>query len=255
LPGVGPLYSSALGICDPATRQRWIIDCTPSFPQQLALLEEITPLDEMPGFLLTHAHIGHYTGLIHLGREVLNAAGVEVYVLAGMKAFLENNLPWKELVADGNIDLRLIEPGERFDLAPGIRITPHLVPHRDEYSETACFQVDGPGRSLLWLPDIDSWETLNPPIEERIGDVDIAFLDGTFFDAAEIPGRDIASIAHPCIEDSIRRFSCLPDAERNKIRFIHLNHTNPAIQPRSRAVTRVEKAGHSIARQGEVIAL
>ena len=253
--GIGPLYSSALAICDPASRQRWIIDCTPSFPQQLALLEKIIPLDGMPGFLLTHAHIGHYTGLIHLGREVLNAKGVEVYVLAGMKAFLENNLPWKELVSEGNIVLRLVEPGAEFDLAPGIRITPHLVPHRDEYSETACFQVDGPEHSLLWLPDIDAWEAMSPSIEERLEDVDMAFLDGTFFDAAEIPGRDIDSIAHPCIEDSIRRFSGLPDAERKKIRFIHLNHTNPAVQPQSSATARVEQAGHSIACQGDVIAL
>ena len=251
----GPLYPSSLAICDPAGNQRWIIDCTPSFPQQLALLEKTAPLNGIPGFLLTHAHTGHYTGLIHLGREVLNTTGVEVYALGGMKAFLENNLPWKELVAGNNIKLRLTEPAQALDLSPGIRVTPHLVPHRDEHSETACFQIDGPSRSLLWLPDIDAWEDLNPSIEELISGVDIAFLDGTFFNATELPGRDISSIAHPFIEDSISRFSGLPDGEREKIRFIHLNHSNPAIHPESAAAARIEQAGHSIARQGDLIEL
>ena len=251
----GPLYPSSLAICDPGGNQRWIIDCTPSFPQQLALLEKTAPLNGIPGFLLTHAHTGHYTGLIHLGREVLNATGVEVYALRGMKAFLENNLPWKELVDGKNIKLRLTEPAQYLDLSPGIRVTPYLVPHRDEYSETACFQVDGPSRSLLWLPDIDTWEDMNPSIEELISGVDLAFLDGTFFNAEELPGRDISSIAHPFIEDSINRFSDLPDGEREKIRFIHLNHSNPAIHPGSTAAARIEQAGHSIARQGDLIEL
>ena len=250
-----PLYPSSLAVCDPASRQNWIIDCTPAFPQQLALLEKSIPLNAIPGFLLTHAHIGHYTGLIQLGREVLNAAGAEVYVLEGMKAFLESNLPWKELVTEKNIELRSARPGQAIDLSPAIRVTPYLVPHRDEYSETACFRVDGPTRSLLWLPDVDVWEDMTPAIEDLISDVDIAFLDGTFFNAEELPGRDLRSIAHPFIEDSIRRFSALPAVEREKIRFIHLNHSNPAIQPTSAAARKIEQAGHSIASQGDLIEL
>ena len=250
-----PLYPSALAVCDPTAGQSWIIDCTPAFPQQLALLEKAIPLNGIPGFLLTHAHIGHYTGLIQLGREVLNAAGAEVYVLEGMKAFLESNLPWKELITEKNIELRSARPGQAIDLSPAIRVTPHLVPHRDEYSETACFRVEGPTRSLLWLPDVDAWEDMTPAIEDLISDVDIAFLDGTFFNAEELPGRDLRSIAHPFIEDSIRRFSTLPAVEREKIRFIHLNHSNPAIQPTSAAAREIEQAGHSIARQGDLIEL
>ena len=250
-----PLYPSALAVCDPTAGQSWIIDCTPAFPQQLALLEKAIPLNGIPGFLLTHAHIGHYTGLIQLGREVLNAAGAEVYVLEGMKAFLESNLPWKELITEKNIELRSARPGQAIDLSPAIRVTPHLVPHRDEYSETACFRVEGPTRSLLWLPDVDAWEDMTPAIEDLISDVDIAFLDGTFFNAEELPGRDLRSIAHPFIEDSIRRFSTLPAVEREKIRFIHLNHSNPAIQPTSAAARKIEQAGHSIARQGDLIEL
>ena len=251
----GPLYCSSLAICDPASKKRWIIDCTPSFPRQLALLDGVAPAQALPAFLLTHAHIGHYTGLTQLGREVLNAREVDVFTLERMQEFLENNLPWKELIADGNIKLRPMEANREFELAPGIRVTPLLVPHRDEYSETTCFLVEGPKSSLLWLTDIDGWEELSPSIEELISRVDIAFLDGTFFSADELPGRDLSSISHPFIETSIARFSRLPAVQREKIRFIHLNHSNPAILPASPATKRIEQAGHLIARQGDLIEL
>lgn len=252
---LAPLHPCSLAVCDPETGGRWIIDCTPSFPLQLALLDRIFPGGALPGFLLTHAHMGHYTGLIHLGREVMNAAGVEVYALARMKEHLENNLPWKELVEDGNIQLLPAGHGVELNLAPGLRVVPRLVPHRDEHSETACFQVDGPNRSVLWLPDVDAWDDMVPSIEELLCGVDIAFLDGSFFDSTELPGRDMNTIAHPCIENSIARFSKLPGAEREKIRFIHLNHSNPAIRPDSEAASRITQAGHSVARQGELIEL
>lgn len=255
---IGPLHPSSLAICDPGTGLRWIIDCTPSFPRQLALLDGLFPGSGLPGFLLTHAHMGHYTGLVHLGREVLNASGVEVYTLGRMKEYLEKNLPWKELVDDGNIRLIRLHaegPGMKLNLSPKLSVVPRLVPHRDEHSETACFQVDGPNRSVLWLPDVDAWEGMDPSIEELIGGVDIAFLDGSFFDPTELPARDMNTIAHPCMKSSIARFSKLPAAERGKIRFIHLNHSNPAIDPNSEAAARVAQAGHSIARQGDLIEL
>lgn len=145
--------------------------------------------------------------------------------------------------------------GEPFELDGGIRITPRLVPHRDEHSETACFQVDGPTSSLLWLPDIDSWEELSPDIEDLLDGVDRAFLDGSFFGPGELQGRDMSAIPHPLILDSVERFSSLGAEVRRKIFFIHLNHTNPAIQPDSEEFQLIEQAGYSVARQGDRIEL
>lgn len=250
----GPLHPSCLAICDPATNSRWMIDCTPAFPLQLALLDSICPGNN-PDFLLTHAHIGHYTGLTHLGNEVMGARDVEVVVLPLMKDFLENNLPWSELLDNGNIVLRPAAAGEAIGLGKDLSVTPILVPHRDEHSETACYRVDGPECSILWLPDIDGWGEMTPPIEELIAEADRAFLDGSFFSPGELPGRDMGSIAHPLIQESIELFSGLDEDARRKISFIHLNHSNPAIDPRSDAARAVALAGHSIARQGDQIEL
>ena len=251
---ISELYPSSIAICAPASGSRWIIDCTPAFPAQLSLLDEIFP-GKNPGLILSHAHVGHYTGLVNLGNEIMGGRCVPVYVLPRMKAFLQSNEPWKELVGNKNIELRPMSAGEPFELDGGVRITPRLVPHRDEHSETACFQVDGPTSSLLWLPDIDSWEELIPDIEDLLGGVDRAFLDGSFFGPGELPNRDMSAISHPLILDSVERFSSLSAEARRKIFFIHLNHTNPAIQPDSEESQLIEQAGYSAARQGDRIEL
>ena len=65
----------------------------------------------------------------------------------------------------------------------------------------------------------------------------------------------MADIPHPFIVESLRRFAPLPEKEREKVRFIHLNHTNPALDRRSAAASAVIDAGHDIARLGERVGL
>lgn len=248
---------ASLAIVDPASGERWLIECTPDFPRQLRGLDEIAPPAadtrgaDLAGILLTHAHIGHYTGLIHLGREAIGADHVPVHVMARMKEFLESNGPWDQLVALGNIDLREMMADDPVQLNDRISVTPFIVPHRDEYSETVGFRIDGPSRSILFIPDIDKWEKWDRHVEDLIAEVDVAYLDGTFYVNGEIPGRDMAEIPHPFIEESIERFAKLPAEERAKIRFIHLNHTNPALRKGSDAHHAIEAAGMAVAEQGE----
>jgi pyrroloquinoline quinone biosynthesis protein B len=229
-------HVASLAIVDPLSHQQWIIDATPDFAQQLAMLGGVTP----DGILLTHAHIGHYLGLAQLGREVMGTRGVRVYAMPRMRAFLEHNGPWDQLVRLGNITIEPLEDGRELPLSDRIAVTPIVVPHRDEYSETVGFIIRGPARSILWLPDIDRW---TGAVESVIGRVDIAYIDGTFYDATELPGRDLKEIPHPLMVDSMKRFA----SERAKIRFIHLNQSNPALRdPR-----RVELNGFHVAREGE----
>lgn len=56
--------------------------------------------------------------------------------------------------------------------------------------------------------------------------VDIAFLDGCFYSAAELPGRDIKQIPHPMITDTMQQLHGL-DLKQHLVVMIHLNHTNP----------------------------
>ncbi len=251
-------HVACLAIVDPRSGQRWLIDATPDFREQLAALDEIQPAEDSPaldGILLTHAHIGHYTGLMHLGREVMGARGVPVYAMPRMQQFLRGNGPWDQLVRLQNIELKPLEDGETLRLNARIRIAPLSVPHRDEYSETVGFRIEGPHRTVLYIPDIDKWERWPLPVETLIGQVDRAYLDGTFFDGNELPGRDMAEIPHPFVVESLHRFRNLPATEREKIAFIHLNHTNPLLDEASAARKQVVSAGFRVAKELEKIGL
>lgn len=227
---------ASLGIVDPVTGERWIIDATPDFPSQLRTLDEVAPRRKdapvLDGILLTHAHIGHYLGLAHLGREVLGAKSIRVYAMPRMREFLERNGPWDQLVRLNNITLQTID-GE-FALNERIKVTPLVVPHRDEYSETVGFIVRGPNRAVLFLPDIDKWEKWATPLESVLERVDVAYVDGTFFTADELPGRDLKEIPHPLITETMARLANSPLQKR--VRFIHLNQSNPLLRKQRKRV-------------------
>jgi len=253
---------SCLAIVDTGGRvRRWMIDCTPDFPEQLHALDTIAPVPSKPGLdgvFLTHAHMGHYTGLMFLGHESLGANEVPVYAMPRMGEFLRGNGPWSQLVRLKNIAIHTMAPGRPVALSGDISVTPLTVPHRQEYSDVVGFRITGPRRSILFIPDIDQWEdwdALGVRIEDEIAAVDVAYLDGTFYDNGEIPGRDMSSFPHPFIAHSIERFSTLSAAERKKIRFIHLNHTNPALWDHTDARRTIESHGMTVAVEGERVEL
>jgi pyrroloquinoline quinone biosynthesis protein B len=217
---------ACLGLVDHATRQSWLIDATPDFREQLHALHSLAPDCPLAGIVLTHAHIGHYTGLIHLGHEAWGTRGLPVYASPRMAGFLRDNAPWSQLVSLGNIKLRLLMPGGDAQLSPNLHLTPLLVPHRDEFSDTLAFVVHGLGgsrRQLFYCPDIDTWDEWEHDLRQFVADIDVALLDATFFSADELPGRDLSQIPHPLATDTAERLAGV-DCD---VRLIHLNHSNP----------------------------
>ena len=213
---------TCLGLLDPVAGRSWLIDATPDFPAQLHALGQAAAT-HLAGILLTHAHTGHYTGLIHLGREAWATDRLPVYASARMAAFLRANAPWSQLVAWSHVDLRPLVPNREVALSPRLSVTPLAVPHRDELSDTLAFLVRGPARRLFYCPDIDAWDRWDVDVRDLIAGVDVALLDGTFFDAEELPGRDLAEIPHPLAVDTARRLAGVG----TDVRLVHLNHTNP----------------------------
>ena len=251
----------SLGLVDPESGERWMFEATPDFRAQLHRLDVVAPPEDEPGLagiFLTHAHIGHYTGLMFLGHESMGARETPVYAMPRMREFMRTNGPWSQLVRYRNITLKPLEDGTTVQLNDHLSVTPFLVPHRQEFSEVVGFRIDGPSRSMLFIPDIDSWEEWDAQgtrIESMIADVDVAYLDGSFFANGEIPGRDMTGFPHPFITHSMDRFRALPPAERVKVRFIHLNHTNPALWPGTEARKSVEAHGFRITVEGECVEL
>ncbi len=254
---------SCIALVDRLAGQRFLFDCTPDFPEQMQRLESIAARSSgkwLDGIFLTHAHIGHYTGLMYLGREVVGADGVPVYGTNRMCRFLSRNGPWDQLIQLKHIRLNPVVPDQPIQLNERLSVTAFTVPHRDEYSDTVGFKISSPGKTLVYLPDIDKWSRWDRSIEQLIEHVDFALLDGTFFADGELPGRDMTAIPHPFVQESIARFSVLDQSLRNRIRFIHLNHSNPAIRQGSdphvnAAVREIQKAGMGVAVEGEVISL
>ena len=248
----------SLGLIDETNKKVFLLEATPDIAAQLEALKVRAPFltSGIPdGILLTHAHIGHYAGLMYLGREALGARQAAVFAMPRMRAYLESNGPWSQLVDLGNISLQNLEADQAFVLTPDLKVTPFLVPHRDEFSETVGFRISGRNKTAIFLPDIDKWEKWSTDITTLLASVDYAFLDATFFDAAEIGYRDIREIPHPLVIESMELFKGLHPQERAKIHFIHFNHTNPLLDPRSRASKKVRKMGFRVAGIYDEVAL
>ena len=239
---------SSLGISNLKNETNYLIDATPNINHQLkALIGTSNPSEKLNGIFLTHAHMGHYSGLLNFGREAMNSKNIPLYLMPRFYNFIQDNGPWNQLVKLENVMLKRIYDREKITLESNLSITPIQVPHRDEYSETVGFLIEGNTKSALYIPDIDKWEKWNNSIVELIKNVDYAFLDGTFYDEKEVNNRDISEIPHPFIIESLKLFNPLDKSEKNKIYFIHLNHTNPLLNSDSSEYNRVIREGFNVA--------
>jgi pyrroloquinoline quinone biosynthesis protein B len=245
------INATSLGLIDPTSKKKYIFEATPNFPEQLFLLEQEAPSDDfsLNGIFITHAHIGHYTGLMYLGREAIGAKGLPVYVMPNMEQYLRENGPWSQLIALNNISLMPLR-NDRSEVFNNLKVTPFLVPHRDEFSETVGYSIQGPKKTALFIPDINKWSQWKENILERIQLVDYALIDATFYDNNELPGRDMSKIPHPFVVETMATLSLLPREQREKVWFIHMNHTNPLLNLNSDQAKGVRAQGFNIASTG-----
>jgi pyrroloquinoline quinone biosynthesis protein B len=249
---------SCIAIVDPIDNKQWIIDATPDFREQMQRLGNISGRfgsKSISGIFLTHAHAGHYTGLIHLGREIMGSERVPVFAMPRMMNFLRQNGPWDQLVKLENIELVAMKSDSVIQLNERLSVIPIPVPHRDEYTETVGIIIKSDHTKAVFIPDIDKWDMWDRDICSLVQEVDIAFLDATFYKNGEIPGRDMRDIPHPFMEESFSTFSRLSDEDKSKIHFIHFNHTNPVIREGSEAAKEVVRKGYAIAQEGQIVIL
>jgi pyrroloquinoline quinone biosynthesis protein B len=248
----------SLGLIDDTFKKTYLFEATPDMPLQMEVLNRKSgsDLSKVPdAVFLTHAHIGHYTGLMYFGKEAMNANKVKTYAMPRMANFLTTSGPWSQLVASENIVLDVLDTSRVIVLSPEITVKPILVPHRDEFSETVGYIIHGPNKKVLFIPDIDKWEKWETDIVGLVKSVDYAFLDATFYDGAEINNRDISEIPHPFVVESMQTFESLSLEERRKIYLIHFNHTNPLLGDGGWQADVVEEFGFNIAKTEMVLEL
>ena len=242
-----------LALVDPATKKWWLFEATPDIKDQLHYFQTLThgQYSFLPdGIFVTHAHIGHYTGLMELGREVMSTKDLPVYALPKMKTFLETNGPWSQLVSLNNIAIQPMQADSLIHLTDKISVTAFTVPHRDEYSETAGFRINTVDKKYLFIPDINKWDKWSRNIVDEVKQVDVAFVDATFYDNNELPGRNMSTVPHPLVSETMKLFENESAATKAKVCFIHFNHTNPLLWDATKQ-KEVEKAGFHFAKQGK----
>lgn len=247
---------SSIALVDPNTNQRWIFDATPDLPAQFQLLKETTQdfSNNLNGIFLTHAHIGHYTGLMYLGRESIGAKGIKVYAMPRMTKMLQRNAPWSQLVTLKNISLQKLLSGKKIKLTESLNVESFLVPHRDEFSETVGYKITSQNKSLIFIPDIDKWQKWDQDLKQVVNSNDYVFADATFYADGEIP-RPMSEVPHPFVSETMRLLNSLPDSEKRKVHFIHFNHSNPLIQGNKKKIREVKKKGFNIAIEGQKVFL
>ena len=251
--GVSPKQKVvSLGLIDREAQQKFLFEATPDISTELADLKKnhLRTSTIIDGVFITHAHMGHYAGLLYFGKEALGKKDIPVYAMPKMKEFLSNNGPWSQLVTKENILFLDLQKDSIVPLSNALKVTPFLVPHRDEFSETVGYKIEGKNKSALFIPDINKWSLWEKNIVEEVKKVDYAFLDATFFKEGEI-NRPMSEVPHPFIEETIDLFKNESLTTKNKVIFIHFNHTNPALQPNSKERNELTLLGYKFAKEGK----
>jgi len=247
-------YVTSILLTNNLNNESYLFDASPDINEQLNFMGDRIKKD-LKGIFLTHAHIGHYTGLMYFGREALNSRLINVYAMPRMKKFLEKNGPWSQLVELQNISIKQISNNSKISIDPNVIVQPIEVPHRGEFSETVGYKIYGPNKILLFIPDIDKWYLWEKSIIDEIKKVDYALIDATFYDSKEVNYRDVSEIPHPFVVESLELFDPIKQKEKNKIFFIHLNHTNPLLNDNSEEYQYIINKGYNVAKEGMVLDL
>jgi len=187
---------------------------------------------------------------MHFGHEASGSKNVPIFAMPRMHRYLTDNGPWSQLVSYQNISLVELSDGVAVKLPGQLRVTPILVPHRDEYTEAVGYRIEGPSKSAIFIPDINKWDQWKADVRDLIRSVDYALLDATFFADGELPGRDMSQIMHPFVSESMDLFSNMSAEEKHRVIFIHFNHTNPLLIDGSPEQQKVLELGFRFARQG-----
>ena len=236
-----------------------LIEASRSLPDQMRLWAEVLGAEGVvrpDSVSLTHVHLGHIDGLGQFGNEAMGCSELPLFASASVLEELANR---KALGPFNAIDAA---PMERFGPSEGCGFEMELVPvpHRDEHADTHAVIIRGPSRSALFLPDHDDWaQTLGrhgaSSIRQWLSDleVDIALLDGSFWDSSELSGRDMSEIPHPTVTETLARLGERVEDDV-EIHFIHLNHSNPLLGT-GLETEELSDLGWQVAVQGQQFAL
>lgn len=249
--------------------ERWsILNASPDIRQQMQDRPQLHPrrLRDTPvaSVLLTNGDIDHIAGLLSLREQTpftLFATGDILGVLAENRIF--------EAVNRDKVTRHQIALQQDFALLDGLKARLFAVPGKVPlFMEEGTVQIDLMGEQTVGVRlttgdrvayYIPGCAQVTDALLEQISDADQLFFDGTLWDDDEMirtgtgtkTGQRMGHIPVSGPNGSIARLAGLAAAKT----FIHINNTNPMLQPDSPERAFVENAGWTIAHDGQEITL
>jgi pyrroloquinoline quinone biosynthesis protein B len=256
-------YPVSLGILG-VDGTKHIIEITKNLSEQLVIwTPEKNDLFIPETVSITHLHLGHIEGIGQLGKPVMGLREVDVYLSPKNKDVFDNRSDIVLMEDEGNIRTHSKNFYHPFEPKDGCGFSLQFIPipHRSELGDNAAIIIKAEGKSILFMPDQDSWsDTLDYHSKENIRDflkmfdIDEALIDGTFWNMNELPRRDISKIPHPTIQETIQLLGSKREGDP-EISFLHLNHSNPVNDLGSEQRKVVEENGWKISEIGDVLKL
>ena len=216
--------------------------------------------------LLTNSDLDHLLGLFSL-RE---GTGYQIYATAAVRSVAEQVLgletvlgcfcapQWREpsfkdffpLTGAPEFESELLYRAIELPGKPPAFVRYSVPLPREGHSIAYQFQDSRTGKKLLVAPDV---AVLTPPLQAALNSSDVILFDGTFWSADELaavrPGaKQAGEMGHlPVNDGSLPVLSAL--AASQKI-YIHINNTNPILDPNSAERAAVEREGVQVGADG-----
>ncbi len=252
-----------------ADGERWsLLNASPDLRHQFAAFPGLhprpgtrdVPLDSV---VLTSAELDHVMGLLVL-REALSYRVISTPWVRD--AILDHNAAWRlldpawgVLPLDRSIFLDRAEVLEaRFFPVPG-KVPGYLRDHAKPHPECCVgLRVTDlrSGRRLAFVPGV---KTIDEGTRAELAAADCRFVDGTFFSADELqalrPGApDAFAMGHVPISGPGGSLPLLSGMTGRTL-YIHMNNTNPVLDPGSEEAERVRSCGLEVAADGQELEL
>ena len=245
--------------------QNWyLVDAGPEVTAQLQLLPH-PPSDSrqvpLGGILLTDAELDHTLGLLQL-RE---GTSWKLYATASVLKMIQDRFPLLAVLEHyAHLEAITVDPstplqfGElKVQYIPLSNHTPRYHHARRPEVEAVSALVFSGRKTVVYAPCV---EALTPQLEELLSGADLALVDGTFFHDDELAqlgfgpntARSMGHVPVGCADGSAQWLAKLPTPS---IRYIHINNTNPLLDPDSPERAWIRAMGLDLADDGWEIEL
>lgn len=257
------------GIALSADGRDWaLINASPDLRQQLAATPALWPggLRGTPisSVLVTNGDIDHVAGLLSL-RE---GQGFDLFATPAIHAVLAAN-PMLAVLAPGLVTRHAVALERPFDLAPGLRATLFAVPGKvalyleGETVDTAALgeqtvgvELAANGRRVCYIPGcaaLPDW------LCDRIRGADALLFDGTLWSDDEMIRAGLGAktgrrMGHVPVGGADGSLQALRRVDLGARIYVHLNNSNPLVDPASPERAQAQAAGWQIGHDGMEIA-